>query len=295
MIPFRKVTDEDIEWIRKCNKESGYIGSEYAAGTLLLWCCAYHIKIAEVGGMCCTINDFDDMRKYVYPFGNGDKKAVITALMEDAKERGVPFRLYGITTPCRDELEGMFPDTFVYEDRREDWDYIYTTQKLTELSGSKLHGKRNHIARFKDNENWQFEIISEENFDECMAMNEEWCRLYAGGKSAGVGKEECAVKTAFEHYRKLGLVGGLLRLDGKVVAYTLGEELTDEVFVVHFEKAYAEIQGAYPMINQQFAANCCQKYQYINREEDMGEEGLRKAKLSYIPDILLEKFVAVLK
>ncbi|MBQ9765151.1 MAG: DUF2156 domain-containing protein [Lachnospiraceae bacterium] len=294
MIPFREVTIDDIEWIRECNRESGIIGSEYSAGTLFLWSCSYNIKIANVGGMCCILNDFDVNKRYVYPFGNGDKKAVIEALIEDAKDRGIRFALYGVSSSSKDELEELFPGRFEFGDRREDWDYIYSVDKLTNLAGRKLHGKRNHIARFKDNENWQFEIISEENFEECLAMNKKWCELYEKDKSDSINSEKCAVSKAFENYRRLGLEGGLLRLDGNVIAYTLGEKLTDEVFLVHFEKAFGDIQGAYPMINQQFVSNCLQDYKYVNREEDMGNEGLRKAKLSYDPDILLEKFVAFL-
>lgn len=292
MIDFREVTLDDIEWIRECNRKSKIIGSEYAAGTLFLWASAYHIKVADVGGMCCVLDDFDTDKRYVFPFGEGDKKAVIEELIKDAKERGIRFDLYGVTESSKKELERMFPERFEFGDRRADWDYVYSVEKMTSLSGRKLHGKRNHIARFKDNENWQFEMISENNFDECLAMNKEWCDLYGAGKNDTIDKEKCAVKKAFDNYRALGLVGGLLRLDGRVIAYTLGEPLTEDVFLIHFEKAFADIQGAYPMINQQFVQNCLQDYKFVNREEDMGDEGLRKAKMSYYPEILLEKFVA---
>ena len=292
MISFREVTINDIEWIRECNSKSQIRGSEYAAGTLFLWSCAYNIKIAEVDGMCCIFNDFDTNKRYVYPFGEGDKKGVIEKLAGDARERGVRFALYGVTENSKVELEEMFPGRFEFGDRREDWDYIYSVEKLTTLSGRKLHGKRNHIARFKDNEDWQFEIISEENFEECLAMNRVWCDLYGPSKDETIDKEKCAVKKAFDNYRELGLMGGLLRLNGKVIAYTLGEQVTEDTFLIHFEKAFADIQGAYPMINQQFVLNCLQNYKFVNREEDMGDEGLRKAKLSYYPEILLEKFVA---
>ena len=100
------------------------------------------------------------------------------------------------------------------------------------------------------------------------------------------------VKGALIDYKRLGLVGGVLKKYGEVVAFEIGEPLNDDTFVVHFEKAYADVQGAYPMINKQFVLHECQGYKYVNREEDDGEEGLRKAKLSYHPDILLEKYNA---
>ncbi len=105
-------------------------------------------------------------------------------------------------------------------------------------------------------------------------------------------EEYDVVKEALMCFEELGLTGGLLRKDGEVIAFTLGEPLSDDTFVVHFEKAFPEIQGAYTMINQQFVLAECQNYKYINREEDTGDEGLRKAKLSYHPVILLSKYTA---
>jgi hypothetical protein len=97
------------------------------------------------------------------------------------------------------------------------------------------------------------------------------------------------------NFKELKLVGGLLRIDGEVVAFTIGEPLNSTTFVVHVEKAYSEIQGAYPMINQQFVIHECEDYEYVNREEDLGEEGLRKAKMSYYPEIILDKYRAIYK
>ena len=104
-----------------------------------------------------------------------------------------------------------------------------------------------------------------------------------------------AINISFENYFDLGFVGGLLRANGEVVAFTFGEEMNPEVFCTHIEKAYADVRGAYPMINREFAANALSQYKYINREDDTGSEGLRKAKLSYCPDILLEKYMARVK
>lgn len=101
--------------------------------------------------------------------------------------------------------------------------------------------------------------------------------------------EICVTLNALRLYKELELVGGVLRVDGEIVAFTLGEPLSEDIFVVHIEKAFADVQGAYPMINQQFVEYECSSYKYINREEDTGSEGLRKAKLSYRPIFLVEK------
>ena len=191
-----------------------------------------------------------------------------------------------------DLLEELFPNRFEITTNRDETEYIYTVEKLSKLSGKKLHGKRNHIARFKDNANWSYEDISDDNFKECLEMNDEWCKLYDCIDDPSLNHELCAVKEAFGNYNELGLVGGLLRREGKVIAYTIGSRINEDTFNIHIEKAFANIQGAYPMINQQFVQHNCQEYVYVNREEDLGDEGLRKAKMSYYPDVLLDKYTA---
>ena len=159
------------------------------------------------------------------------------------------------------------------------------------LKGKKYHGKRNHITNFKkNNPNWSFEVLNRDNIQECIALHTEWIKNHED--DADYSFEFEAVLTAFENYEELGFLGGLIRVDGKVIAYTMGERHSDRLFVTHFEKAPAEIQGAYPIINQEFTKNCLMEYEYVNREEDLGIEGLRKAKQSYYPEIRLEKCVA---
>lgn len=114
-------------------------------------------------------------------------------------------------------------------------------------------------------------------------------------RRSGKCAEMCVTLNALRLYRELELKGGALRVDGEIVAFTIGEELCEDTFVVHIEKAYADVQGAYPMINQQFVEHECTAYQYVNREEDTGAEGLRKAKLSYRPAFLEEKGIVTEK
>ena len=131
--------------------------------------------------------------------------------------------------------------------------------------------------------------MTEENLEDCFQMGLKWrddnCVEHSGEKRA----EMCVTLNSLRLFRELELVGGVLRVDGEVVAFTIGEPISEDTFVVHIEKAYADLQGAYPMINHQFVEHECMKYKYINREEDTGAEGLRKAKLSYRPIFLVEK------
>ena len=188
-----------------------------------------------------------------------------------------------------------FPGRFLIEGDRNDYDYIYTREKLATLAGKKLHGKRNHIARFKDLGDWSYEPMTAENVEECRTMTYTWIHMREEKWNEEMNQEISVLHEAFDHMQELGLVGGVLQRDGQIVAFSIGERLNSETFVVHFEKAYPDLQGAYPMINQQFVEHeIAGKYKYTNREDDVGEEGLRKAKLSYKPVFMVEKGVVTL-
>ena len=203
-----------------------------------------------------------------------------------------PFRLHLVTEDKFARLEELFPGRYNVEYNRDQADYVYDMEKMISLAGKKLHGKRNHINKFKANHpDWRYEPLSQENMAACVEMAEEWKVKNLCDEKGDKHKEFCVTLRSLEEYDQLGLKGGVLWAGGRVVAFTLGEELNRETFVVHIEKALAEVQGAYPMINQQFLTHEAAQYSYVNREEDMGAEGLRKAKLSYYPAFLQEKGV----
>ena len=217
-------------------------------------------------------------------------KQVITILEESFVEHGQVFKMHLVTKEKFAILEELFPGLFQIEYIRDSADYVYETEKLISLAGKKLHGKRNHINRFKENyPDWSYESLSAFNLEECKQMAQEWKERNLCGDKGEKHIEFCVTMRALQEWESLGLKGGILRAGGKIVAFTLGEELNRNTFVVHIEKAFADVQGAYPMINQQFLIHEASQYTYVNREEDTGAEGLRKAKLSYYPAFLQEK------
>lgn len=217
-------------------------------------------------------------------------KRVLDFLIEDTKERGVPFVLYHVTPEHYEQIDTWYPGRFVLELNRDIADYVYESEKLATLAGKKLHAKRNHINKFKaTHENWSYETMSEGNLEECFQMALKWRNENGCEEDEEKNAEMCVTLNALRLFKELELIGGILRINGEIVAFAIGEELSEDTFVVHIEKAFADIQGAYPMINQQFVEHECMKYKYINREEDTGAEGLRKAKLSYRPTFLQEK------
>lgn len=190
-----------------------------------------------------------------------------------------------------ERLEQWYPGRFQITYERDDADYIYESEKLATLSGKKLHGKRNHINKFKNTfgDRWSYEPMSVDNVEECFQMALDWRNDNGCNEDEEKNAEMCVTLNSLRLFQELELTGGVLRIDGKVVAFTMGEPVCSDTFVVHIEKAYADVPGAYPMINQQFVEHECMGYRYVNREEDTGAEGLRKAKLSYRPAFLIEK------
>ncbi len=187
-------------------------------------------------------------------------------------------------------LEESFEGQFVYSYDDGNNDYIYNASDLAELRGKKYHGKRNHITNFKkNNPDWCYEEISEDNISDCIELHTNW--IYDKDQNdSDYSLEFESVLTGFENYKKLGFKGGIIRVNSKAIAYTYGEKGANGCFVSHFEKAPADIQGAYAIINQEFAKRLLEDgYEFINREEDLGIEGLRKAKQSYHPSLWLKK------
>lgn len=294
MINFKQLEMEDKEWIDKRLNEANYRGCDYSFGNLYIWKKATKVQVADVLGALCIISTgiYDNKTIYTYPAGKCAMKPVIQELINDAKERKVDFILRAINKEDADKLKGWFPDKFNIDSVRNEYDYIYEVDKMINLAGKKYHGKRNHIKRFKDAEEWHYEEMNENNIADCIKMSDEWCRQNDCNNSEEYKTEQCAVKAAFKYYKELGFKGGVLYQDNRVVAFSIGEPLNSDTYVVHIEKAYQSIQGAYPMINQQFAEHNMKNFTYVNREDDLGKDGLRKAKMSYYPEILLEKYNA---
>lgn len=303
MIAFQKPTLSDKPWVDALLSKVNYRGSEYNFTNLFLWKDMYHHEIAQLDGFLLDRVQSGAGEGYLFPAGQGDTAEILRALWADAAERGIPFQIICLATEQMEELGQLFPGAFQFVDARDGYDYLYDIDRLADLKGKKLHAKRNHINRFlEDNPTWSFEPITRQNLQACLEMDREWFRRSIDREGAGEAEdltyENAALHLAMEHFESLGLEGGLLRIEGAVVAFTLGDRLGDDAYDVHFEKAFGEIQGAYAMINREFARWVRENHpevRYLNREDDMGLENLRKAKLSYYPDRMVEKHVAILQ
>ena len=229
---------------------------------------------------------------FTVPAGPGDLKKTIDILMAYCQEKGTPFQLHNVTRKDFDRLEELYPGMLTIAYERDYADYVYETEKLVRLSGKKYHSKKNHINKFKAlYPDWSYEPITKDNIEECFQMGLRWRELNGCEEDEEKHAEICVALNFLRLFEELEMRGGALRVNGKIAAFTIGEPVGKDTLVVHIEKAFADIQGAYTMINQQFAEHEGNGFMYLNREEDMGEEGLRQAKMSYKPVFLIEKGV----
>lgn len=293
---WKKIELSDKELIQGYYKREGSGNCEATFANNFLWAPHYRTRYAVIEEMLVFLSDEEEYFSVSFPIGEGDLKRTLDLLMAYFEEKGRTFKMHLVSPAQFERLDGLYPGRFQVEYNRDQADYVYESEKLITLSGKKLHGKRNHINKFKElHPDWSYESITDENTPECLEMAQQWRVLNGCDEDEAKQAEFCVTLNALKMREELSLKGGLIRAEGRVIAFTLGEPGNEDTFIVHIEKAYADIQGAYPMINQQFVEHEGAAYRYINREEDTGAEGLRKAKLSYYPVMMLEKGVVTLK
>ncbi len=288
MIKFRPVWFEDRSLIERYLHGKGSRRLNYSFDVLFLWQDACDFEIAEKDGFLLIKTFHHSQHNFLFPLGDGDLKRIIRDMQEYALSQGCCFRMFQILPEQKSQIEALFPGEFTFRSSRDEFEYIYETGKLASLQGKPLQPKRNHINYFTKQYNWSFEKITQENMLEVLMFSHKWDDEMNIPIGSALNMENQALMTALEAFFCLELDGGLLRVDGEVVAFSIGCPIADDTYLVLFEKADGNIRGAYPMINREFVRHFCMGYRYVNRAEDNGDEGLRKAKLSYYPDILQE-------
>ena len=272
-------------------------GCEYSFANLSLW---GRQCIAFLHGCVAFFSHFNGKSVYPYPIGNGDKQAVIQALITDSRKRGIPLRLTGLTNTDLEELETLFPEKFHIRTVRDTFDYVYEINDLCDLRGRKYQKKRNHFNRFQANHpGYTVAPLTCANLGSVLNMVNDWYLTRRQTDPDGdYLLESLALAKAFRCREALGMEGLALMDGGEVLAVTFGSRLSPDTFDIHFEKAREDVDGAYPAINCEFARYLRLQYpevRFLNREDDLGLEGLRKAKLSYSPHHMVEKHWAYFK
>ena len=296
MIPFERMNLSQKNQYNDILMHYAPRGCEYSFVNLCLW---GRQQVAFLHGCAAFFSHFYGKSVYPYPIGPGDRKAVIEDIIADSRKRGIPCRITGMTNADREELEGWFPDRFHIRTERDSFDYVYDIHDLADLRGRKFQKKRNHVNRFRaEHPDYQVVPLTPCNLAMARQMVDDWYRIRMKADPEGnYLLENIALARAFQSYAGLGLEGIALVEDGRVLAVTMGSRMGNDTFDIHFEKAREDVDGAYAAVNCEFARYLRLKYPdlaYLDREEDIGLEGLRKAKLSYNPHHMVEKHFAYL-
>ena len=299
--PVKKINFAPITLCDKALYESYLLsenerGCEFSFANLYLW---EQQSFAVLHNHIVLFSQFDNHMCYTYPLGNGDKEKVLDDIIADAKEKGIMCRITGLDALAKRNVETLYPGKFRFYTNDGTYDYVYSIDDLADLKGKKYHGKRNHLKRFFDTfPNYTVQPIGEANISKVKQFTENWYKTkFIENDNNDFHLDKEALEKAFNDYQELGLEG-LVILNGEdILAFTLASLLTEDTFDIHFEKARSDIQGAYAAINYEFARYIRNKYpnvRYLDREDDMGIEGLRRAKQSYHPHHMVEKYGAYL-
>ena len=292
MLTFNPVKLEDKAWVDPIVFAEDSRSAGFNFGNMYMWSGNGRHRITRLGDRLLIMLCYGPVPAFVFPIGSGELLPAVEALREYAQENGIPFILRGLTAAHVDELKLACPGQFSFEEMREYFDYVYAAEALATLAGKKLHGKRNHINRFEMAYDWHFEPLTKEHFPACLELLKSW---EDEENHENTADEHTAILRGFNAWDELKLEGGTLFAGDRLVAFTAGEKTSSDTFDVHFEKAYRDVNGAYPTVNREFVRLILQRHPeilYINREEDMGHENLRLAKQSYNPLFLVEKSTA---
>ena len=297
-IPFKPITIDDKEVITSFTMNSNYQNCDFSFANMCSWQFLYQSEFAIVDGFLLIRFRIEKSSRtaYMMPVGLGDLKAALLLLEADSLALGRPLCMLGITPDAKEQLEQVLPHQFVYIPERDYYDYIYLKEDLAQLRGKKYQPKRNHINNFKKQYAYEYNPITKEIVPQCLKLEQQW---YDDNclpeEQEALTDERQSLSFALHHFEQLNLIGGAIRVEGEIIAFSLGAPINRNTFGVHIEKADTQFDGSYAIMNQEFAAHLPESYVYLNREEDLGIEGLRKAKLSYHPALLLEKAAAIKK
>ncbi len=262
-----------------------------------MWRKAYKIQWTVEGNYLCVKACWEGVKFFLPPFGPKEGLSeIVDRMIQHANENDFAFSLQGVEAFMIEWLEEAKPGYFTSKAVRDNFDYVYLAKDLIELKGRKFHTKKNHVNSFRKKfSNYEYVPMTEEMAKDCIEFMQEWCDDRGCVKGDDLDCERNAIVEAMNNFTVLGFQGGAIFIDGKMAAFSYGEMGNDDTAVIHVEKGRMGINGVYSIINQEFCARTFSQAMYINREEDMGIEGLRKAKESYHPIKMIEKYNVRLK
>lgn len=290
MLEFKCVSAKDFERYNKYRALDATNASEGVFATMFIWNKYYNLEFAENGEfLFIRFNIKGRKPSYFFPIGKGDLERALSELSEYSESRGEKLRFRLVSAENAERLKRISEKRFNFTEDRNCFDYVYLTEKMISLSGKKLHSKRNHLNYFFDNYDYEYIKVTEPLL---LAQCAEKAQAWVGAKTKNTNSFELgAMERYFEHFFKFNQKGAVIKIDGDIVAMSFGERLNRDMALIQIELADESFRGAYQAINKLFCENEWKDCKYVNREEDMGLEGLRRAKTSYQPEFLVEKFI----
>ncbi len=261
--------------------------SELNFAEMFAWHSVRHTQITRLGDSACMLIVRHGRRCFYPPIGGGDHPAIMRQLLDWLRTQGEDGFVYGLTGP---EAEAAAASGLAVAEDPDNADYVYRTTDLVHLAGHKFDGKRNHIRNFVRNFDFTLAPIQVADLPEVMEFQRRWCEARGCAHEPSLQAENQAVLELLQHFGELDVQGATLRIEGQIQAYTVASALNPDTALVIVEKANPEFRGIYQSINQMFAGQMLAGYTWINREQDAGDEGLRRAKLSYHPHHMVAKY-----
>jgi len=286
---FKDLTLEDKPLFDQLFTQFPPVISEFTFTNLFIWRQCYQTKICRLQNFLCLLSDRGEISFFFPPLGEGDVIECYQTLLQSLKGKGNPPKIVRVPEAVVAQIDWKTTGMKAELDRGQ-CDYVYVTDDLIELKGRRYHRKRNHIKQFQEKYSYQYVSLTSEWIPQCLQLETEWCDLRHCEASPGLLNESSAIKEALTYFGELGVRGGAILINEKVEAFTLGDPLNPETAVIHIEKANPAFEGLYPAINQAFLEHQWSGCPYVNREQDLGEEGLKKAKESYFPHHMVNKY-----
>ena len=286
---FKELSLEDKPLFDEIFRRFPPLISEFTFTNLFIWRHAYRLKMTRFKRFLCLMSEKKADPFFFPSIGEGDVVECYSALLSYLKEKGHAPRICRVPESMAMGIDWKAAGLAAEFDRNQS-DYVYLVEDLATLRGRKYHRKRNHIKKFTGRYAFKYVPLTPEWISECIRLQDVWCDIRNCDAIPSLASEALAVKEALTNFEALRIRGGTLRIDGKVEAFTLGEPLNPETVVIHIEKTNPAYDGLYPAINQAFLEHEWAGYLYVNREQDLGEEGLRKAKESYFPHHMANKY-----
>lgn len=281
----RKIEISDYRYITPILRDHPHDISDLSFTNIFAWASAYEYRISECGGHIIIHGMYKQKPFFLPPIGDLEETAeVVLRVFELSGNRVLACAPESLAR----ELAKI--GKFRIKSDRANWDYVYKSSNLAELPGSRYHSKRNLIRQFTNKYQAHIEELNTNNCWEALEYSERWCEKRNCDSDEGLQKEKCAIFQMLTHFEALRLHGVLVRIGGEICGLAMGEELNPDTYVIHVEKGDHHCRGIYQYINQQIAVRAALKYKWVNREQDLGVEGLRKAKLSYNPARFVKKF-----